>query len=210
MSNTLLILHLSPIYGILYVVKVKLTTAEKKAIKEEAKMRQVAALFLDLERDLSYKGIADEAGLTLRQVRYLTGKEQFQEIYAEHYSHITGRAILQVRHDIVAKALQVAYKEHLTLLEDGETPATVKMSAIREVYKLAGIEEAEVAPPDDRRELQEFQRGLHQQFTIEQVNIHLQALDKIQVAQDEPVDAEFQEIEDDSENTDDSHPPGDT
>lgn len=186
-------------------MKYQLDKAERKALLDEKLMRRIAEMFLDLEQRYTHEQMAEILGLKIHQLRRYTSRGEFQEIYNETLAAITGRSRLSVLHDMQAEALVLAYKRHKSILDDEEVSAAIALQAIRLVYDTLRLQRGDESEPDDRRELQEYQKELGIKFSGTTVNVYLQALAETE-PQDRPAPGEYTIVEGDSQSKDESLP----
>jgi hypothetical protein len=112
--------------------------------------------FLDLENDRSREEIAEDLGLSMIQLRYLTSSKEFEERYNEFFFEITNDPTIKaVKHKIVEDLLPKAYRTLDALLSSAATKDTVRLKAALETLKLSGVEPNKNIQ-HDRRELAKF------------------------------------------------------
>jgi Trp operon repressor len=146
--------------------KLMLTEAERESLVQNQLIERAVSLYLDLEEARSQRDIADELGLTVKQLKYMTQSEQFKEKYEEYFSELGHDPRLKATRAGLVDLLPLAYSRFRGLLESTQTPATVLLKAVEKVLELNGVQQ-QVGKVSDRKELAEFLGGAN----LTQINI---------------------------------------
>lgn len=150
--------------------KLMLTQAERAALAQNQLIERAVSFYLDLDEARSQREIANELGLTVRQLKYLTQSEEFKETYEDYFSELGHDPRLKATRAGMTDLLPLAYSRFLGLLESNNTPATVLMKAIEKVFELNGVRPQQ-SQVSDRKELAEFLGRSGLQLT--QININV-------------------------------------
>jgi hypothetical protein len=133
---------------------INLNKRERKDLARQKMVETAVALFLDLEHDHTWQSIADELGISLQWLRQLTKTQEFMDCYNEHFAELGHDPRLRVAQAAIVDLLPLAVRQLRGLLTEERVPHTVRLSAIREVFKMNGIEDA--PPTSDKSELAKF------------------------------------------------------
>jgi hypothetical protein len=135
--------------------RVMLTNDERTALRDNQTIEAAVALYLNLEEAKNQSEIAEELGISVRQLKYMTQTEEFKTIYNEHFSELGHDPRLKATKAGLVDLLPLAFTRLTGILRSTDTPATVLMKAIDRVLELNGIQPQE-AKVSDRKELAEF------------------------------------------------------
>jgi hypothetical protein len=133
--------------------RIKLRKDEQKSLRKQKLVESAVALFLDIENDHTWKGIAEELGITLQALRDLTKDEDFMEVYDTFYQEIGHDPRLAASQMAITDLVPRAVRELGELMRSA--PPTVRLNAIKEVLKLAGVRAPE-SHESDREMLNQF------------------------------------------------------
>jgi len=152
--------------------KLMLTQEERTVLTDHQLIETAVGLYLDLDEARSQRDIAEELGITVKQLKYLTQSEEFTVIYEEYFSELGHDPRLKATRAGIVDLLPLAYTRFRELLENPLTPATVMLKAIDKVLELNGVR-PQAGKVSDRKELAEFLVGSNITLTkIDQVNIN--------------------------------------
>jgi hypothetical protein len=133
---------------------INLNKRERKNLAHQKMVETAVALFLDLENDHTWQSIADDLKISLVYLKQITKTQEFMDRYNEHFVELGHDPRLRVAQAAMADLLPLAVRQLRGLLTEERVPHTVRLSAIREVFKMNGIEDA--PPSSDRNELAKF------------------------------------------------------
>ena len=161
--------------------KLMLTQQERSVLTEHQLIERAVGLYLDLQEARSQREIAQELGLTVKQLKYMTQSEEFKTIYEDYFSELGHDPRLKATRAGIVDLLPLAFSRFQGLLESTQTPATVLLKAVEKVLELNGVK-PQASKVSDRKELAEFLG--ESDVNLTQVNIHLppeyqQALDDV-------------------------------
>ena len=152
--------------------KLMLTQEERTILTDHQLLERAVGLYLDLETARSQREIAEELGITVKQLKYLTQSEEFTSIYEEYFSELGHDPRLKATRAGLVDLLPLAYARFRGLLESTDTPATVLLKAVDKVLELNGVR-PQAGKVSDRKELAEFLVGSNVTLTrIDQININ--------------------------------------
>ena len=152
--------------------KLMLTQEERTILTDHQLLERAVGLYLDLETARSQREIAQELGITVKQLKYLTQSEEFTTIYEEYFTELGHDPRLKATRAGLVDLLPLAYTRFRQLLESTDTPATVMLKAIDKVLELNGVR-PQAGKISDRKELAKFLVGSNVTLTrIDQVNIN--------------------------------------
>ena len=133
---------------------INLNKRERKDLSHQRTVETAVALFLDLDNDHTWQQIADELGVSLQTLRQLTKTQEFMDRYNEHFAELGHDPRLRVAQAAMVDLLPVAMRQLRSLLTEERVPHAVRLSAIKEIIRLNGIENA--PPFSDKNELTKF------------------------------------------------------
>jgi hypothetical protein len=133
--------------------RLQLVASEKKTFKRAQLVEAAVALFLDLEHDKDWNEMAFELGIPLIALKTLTKTDEFMECYSEHFAELGHDPRLRATQAALVDMLPQAVRELRELLSCNSP--SVKLSAIKEIIRLNGIDQPKTAA-NDRSELAEF------------------------------------------------------
>ena len=133
---------------------INLNKKERKDFSRQKLLETAVALFLDLDGDHTWQQIADELGVSLQTLRQLTKEQEFMDRYNEHFAELGHDPRLRVAQAAMVDLLPVAMRQLRQLLVEERVPHAVRLSAIKEIIRLNGIENA--PPFSDKNELTKF------------------------------------------------------
>ena len=166
--------------------RIKLTKAERQALRRKELASTAAFLFLDLDEARTWKQIADEMGLSAHQLRDLTKSEEFDALYNDLFVELGKDPRYKAAQGALADMLPLAMMELKSLVTDTRTPAGTRLKAIDKIMHLNGVENLQ-PQSSDRQELVQFL--INNNINIEAVGVPLP--DMYQEQMEEVVDAEF-------------------
>jgi hypothetical protein len=120
---------------------IKLRRNEREDFRDQQMIEAAVALFLDLENEHTWATIAEELGITVQQLKFLTKLDQFDEIYNQHFAELGHDPRLKATQAELSNLLPAAMRELRKLVIQEGTPATVRLSAIKELFRLVGVEQ---------------------------------------------------------------------
>ena len=148
--------------------KLMLTQTERNILTENQLLERAVGLYLDLEEARSQRDIAQELGLTVKQLKYMTQSEEFKAIYEDYFSDLGHDPRLKATRAGLVDLLPLAYSRFQGLLESDDTPATVLLKAVEKVLELNGVK-PQASKVSDRKELAEFLGS--DNISLTQINI---------------------------------------
>lgn len=150
--------------------RLKLTQTEKAELRRSRMVEAAVALFLDLEQDHTWQEIANELGISIPALKDLTKTEEFMEKYSQYFVELGHDPRVKATQAAVVDMLPLALAELRNLLAGSRVGGQAKLNAIKEVFRLSGLDAPKQAA-NDRTELAEFLKGAG--VNIEQMNIVL-------------------------------------
>jgi hypothetical protein len=135
--------------------KIKLRAADRAQLVRRQKAEAACALFLDVERGLTWKEVALELGISIGALKDLTKTPEFDEAYNNLFPELGHDPRYQAARGVVGDMLPLAVKELKNILTDGRTPAGVRLKAIERILTLNGLQEPQ-NQGSDRQELARF------------------------------------------------------
>lgn len=148
--------------------KLMLTQSERDVLTEHQTIERAVTLYLDLEEAKSQREIAQELGMTVKQLKYMTQSEEFKIIYEDYFSELGHDPRLKATRAGLVDLLPLAHARFRGLLESTTTPATVLLKAVEKVLELNGVK-PQASKISDRKELAEFLDG--NSLNLTQINI---------------------------------------
>jgi Trp operon repressor len=170
--------------------RLMLTQEERNALTYNQVVERAVSLYLDLEDARSQREIAEELGMTVAELKYLTQSEDFKVVYEQYFSELGHDPRLKATRAGLVDLLPLAYSRFRGILESPTTPATVLLKAVEKVLELNGVK-PEASKISDRKELAEFlgNPGLN----LTQVNITVS--DEYKEALDDVIEGQVAEKE---------------
>lgn len=112
-------------------------------------LKRMAEKVLDLTRPPDRARIAEELGITKRQLDRLMQSDDWAEVYAEYFGALRGDPIIdqikrEISEDLAPRAFQV-YREFLT---SDKVPYTVRYRAAKDILTFAGVQPEQKTPSD--------------------------------------------------------------
>lgn len=135
--------------------RLMLTEADRDALRQQQLVEGAVALFLDLTSSRSYSQIAEELGITVRQLRRLVETDEFARVYEEHFDALGHDPRLQAVKSGLMDLLPMAFDQLRKALIEPGVPWTTRMRAIEKIMEMNGVRPQD-AGKSDRRELAEF------------------------------------------------------
>jgi hypothetical protein len=148
--------------------RLMLNNTERSEIIFQQSVETAVAMFLDVEAGYSLLEIAGELGISVRALKDLTKTEQFMDCWNEHFMELGHDPRLKATQGALADMLPKAVGELKRLISGTETPAATKLEAIKELFRLVGVETPKTG--SDQRELAEFLKDHN--LTINQINVN--------------------------------------
>lgn len=167
--------------------KLMLTQAERDTLTRNQMIERAVTLYLDLEEARSQREIADELGITVAELKYMTQSEEFKVVYEEYFSELGHDPRLKATRAGLVDLLPLAYSRFRGILESPTTPATVLLKAVEKVLELNGVK-PQAGKVSDRKELADF---LGSEVNLTQVNITVS--DEYKEALDEVIEGQIVE-----------------
>lgn len=135
--------------------KIRLRIDERKALIRQQKAEAACALFLDVQRGLTWKEVADELDISIGALKDLTKWPEFDEAYNRLFPELGHDPRYQAARGVVSDMLPAAVNGLKAMLSDPRTPAAVRLKAIERVLILNGLSEPQ-NQGSDRQELARF------------------------------------------------------
>ena len=139
--------------------KITLRRSEREQLQELRKIQRAATLFLDIEQHRTWEQIAGELDMTRQQLKALTRMPEFELYYNELFIEIGEDPRYKAAKQTITDMIPLAVMEHKGLLTNPGTAAGVKLNAIKEVYRIAGIDASDLAD-QEREVLANFLRSM--------------------------------------------------
>src|SRR5512140_3592243 len=95
---------------------INLTQDEREELAENLLIERAVSMFLDLEQDRTWKQISEELGISISELKRLTRKPKFQQIYDQATVAIGHDPRLQAVSSAMSDLLPLAYRELRSLL----------------------------------------------------------------------------------------------
>ncbi|MEM4204287.1 MAG: hypothetical protein QXS54_09495 [Candidatus Methanomethylicaceae archaeon] len=152
---------------------IKLTKAERAALKQRELIEKAAALFLDLETVRTWAQIADELGVSISTLNELTKTKEFDEIYNAMFAELGHDPRYRAMQAEMANILPLAVRELKNIIVSTQTPVNSKLKAIELVFRATNFK-AESQQESDRNELINFLR--ENRVNIENMNVAIMDL----------------------------------
>lgn len=149
---------------------IMLRNGERTELQRQRLVEGAVARFLDLERSWSWQQIADDLGITISMLKDLTTSPDFNDIWNQHFIELGHDPRYRRVHDELGNMLPTAVREMKMMLESAETPPTVKLKVIENIFKLNGVSGPKGAATD-RNELTKFLQDAGLEVNATQVNI---------------------------------------
>jgi len=151
--------------------RITLTTQERKDFERQELIEGAVSLYLDIHTHRTTQDMADELGLTRKQLKDLTHHEDFIAVYNDHFMELGHDPRLMRYREAISDLMPLAYQELEHLLKHRSTKDSTKIRAIFKVFELCGMKPVELKG-SDRRELAEF---LNETGTVNLTQINLEA-----------------------------------
>jgi len=171
--------------------RIQLTNRERQELVERKLIEGAVALYLNLNAKLTNAQIADELGITKKQLKRLTNTELFVELYNEHFIELGHDPRLKAVKSAITDLLPDAYEQMGNLLRSANTPGGTKARLIMDIFKLCGIRPAD-PQTSDKRELAEFLK--EQNINIKELHVH-NVPDSYQAALERAEEGDVEEYE---------------
>lgn len=149
--------------------QIQLREDERRDFQELELVNKAIALFLDIRSKHTYKEIADELGVGIVKLKELTKTKLFMEKYDEYFGNLGSDPRLKATRGEILDMVSLATEGLRSLISPG-TPPTVRLNAIKEVYRLAGLEENS-GVGSDRDEAAKFLKNMG--VNVEQLNVNV-------------------------------------
>lgn len=143
---------------------IKLRKAERSDFLQQRRIEQAVALFLDLEADHSWQEIANQLGISVLGLKDLTKTKAFMETYSRHFVELGHDPRLRATQAAIVDLLPAAVRE-LREMVTGPVSPQVKLQAIKEIFRLNGLEKIH-DKASDRDELARFLKESGAQITM--------------------------------------------
>jgi len=149
--------------------RIQLTTQEREDLAESRLIEGAVALYLNLDDRLTNAQIAEQLGITPKQLKRLTNTELFARVYNDHFIELGHDPRLKAVRSAMTDLLPDAYNQMKELLTDRDTPAGTRHRLIMDIFKLCGIRPSD-PQVSDKRELAEFLK--EQNINIQELHVH--------------------------------------
>ena len=146
--------------------RITLRRAEREALQRQERAEAVAALFLDLKENHTWKQIAEELGLSASQLRDITKSKEFDEAYERLFAELGHDPRYRAAQAKISDMLPLAIEKLADLLVSPNTSAGTRLKAIEKIIQLNGLE-GQKQDKSDRQEIITF---------LQQNNINLGAM----------------------------------
>jgi hypothetical protein len=137
--------------------RLKLRKEEREEFSNQRMIETAVALFLDIEHDHKWQDIAAELGISVQELKYLTRSDEFMEVYNLHFAELGHDPRLKAAQAEISNLLPTAMRQLRKLLTDERTPPTVLLATVKELFRLAGVEQPKTDAAS-RTELANFLR----------------------------------------------------
>ena len=134
---------------------IKLTRDEREAFLYREKVEKCVAMFLDLNRELTWAQIAKELKISVPSLHNLTKSELFNEKYNEYFSELGHDPRIKVSQQALADMVPLAVRTLREILIDPEASSAARLKAVEQVFRMAGVESIS-QKQSDKSELQKF------------------------------------------------------
>jgi hypothetical protein len=134
---------------------IKLTKDEREAFQYREKVEKCVAMFLDLNRELTWAQIAKELKISVPSLHNLTKSELFNEKYNEYFSELGHDPRIKVSQQALADMVPLAVRTLREILIDPEASSASRLKAVEQVFRMAGVESIS-QKQSDKSELQKF------------------------------------------------------
>ena len=152
--------------------RINLTRAERFELVERERVEAAVALFLDITVHRTTQEIADELGISRKQLKKLTQRDDFIALYNEHFIELGHDPRLQAIKSGIADLLPIAFEELQKLLVGPNTSPSVRRKAIMDIFDLNGVKPAD-PKGSNKRELAEYLKEVGAQVTLNQFNFQI-------------------------------------
>lgn len=173
--------------------RIKLTKAEREALRRQEMATAAAFLFLDLDQSRTWKEIADEMEISAHQLRDLTKTEEFDVAYNDLFVELGKDPRYRAAQGALADMLPLAMSQLKSLLTDNRTPAGTRLKAIDKVMQLNGLENLQ-PQQSDRQELVQFL--VAKNINIDAVGVPIPEM--YMEHMDDVIEAEMQDVPNDN------------
>jgi hypothetical protein len=164
---------------------IKLRQGERRTLLRQQRVETAVSMFLDLRQSYSWQDIADDLDISVMALKDLTKTKEFNDCYNSFYVELGHDPRLKASQMALTDLLPNAVQELRGLLTSAETPPSVKIKVIQEIFKQNGLGAPE-SNKSDRGDLAKFLKDVG--VNIENVNV-LKLPDEYERAEKEYVDA---------------------
>lgn len=149
--------------------RINLTARERRDLVQHEMIEAAVALFLDITTHRTTAQIAEELGISRKQLKTITNKEEFIELYNEHFIELGHDPRLHAVRAGLADLLQPAFTALSGLITDDSTPKSVLRRAVMDILELNGIKPQD-PKGSNKRELAEFLKDAGAAIQLNQFN----------------------------------------
>ena len=166
--------------------RLKLTKAEREALKRQEMAQTAAYLFLNLDDPKSLPEMAAEMNMSVHQFRELTKTEEFDIAYNDLFLELGSDPRYKAAQGALADMLPIAMQQLRNILTGTRTPEGTRLKAVEKIMSLNGLENIQ-PQQSNRQELVEYL--VENNINIDAVNIALPEMYQEQM--DDIIEAEF-------------------
>lgn len=166
--------------------RLKLTKAERAALKKQELAQTAAYLFLNLDEPMTLHEMAAEMNMSVHQFREITKTEEFDIAYNDLFLELGKDPRYKAAQGALADMLPIAMGQLRDILTNARTPAGTRLKAVEKIMNLNGLENLQ-PQQSNRQELVKYL--VENNINIDAVNIALP--DMYQEQMDEVIEAEF-------------------
>ena len=152
--------------------RINLTRDERADLVRQERVEAAVALFLDITTHRTTQQIAEELGITRKQLKALTHQQDFIDLYNEHFIELGHDPRLQAVRAGLADLLPHAFDQMSYLLINEDTPASVRLKAVLKVMELNGVRPQD-PKGSNKRELAEFLKDAGATLIGTQINYNV-------------------------------------
>lgn len=125
--------------------RLQLNSRERADLLKKQMAQRVAAMYLDLNEKKSLGQMAEEVGVSVHTLKEITKSKEFEAAYAAQFHEIGNDPRYKAAQAEAVSLLPVAMSKLGSLLTSPDTPPTVVLKAVQEVFGLNKLESADNA-----------------------------------------------------------------
>lgn len=150
--------------------RITLTRRERDDLVRQELIESAVFLYLDIHTHRTTQAIADELGITRKQLKTLTMHEDFITIYNDYFMELGHDPRLLRYREAISDLLPDAFDQIEKLITGAGTKDSTKLKACLKVFEYCGMKPVELKG-SDRRELAEFLGEAGATLHLTQVNV---------------------------------------